>query len=359
MFKRNLVKALVFIFIFTAAISSNVLAAAESEALKGVAVVDGEMEDAWKEAKVMEATIIQPTSKMENPATAKVRAMWSEKYLYVYAEVTDTKLNKDPAQKPWEVDSIEFFMDENNGKTEKYDSDDSQYRVDFENVRTAGGGGRLVNFKESAVKKTDTGYIVEAALPFKIPVTEGKTIGFDIQVNDDPGSGKREGIVGWSQTQETAFASSAVFGNLVLSNKEASGAAAPTNADAAAGTETKETTANTDANASGTETQQAANTDANAATETKEAAATGEEAKAGDTAAQEAATEPAKTGEAKTEAAVEEKPTDAATAEATDTDAEEKGSSAPMIIGIVAAVVIIAGAAFIIIKKGSSAKAKG
>lgn len=224
MCKVKIAKALALGMVVSTLLSATAFAAVSTEAVKGTPVVDGTLEDVWNSAKVIDVNVKQPNSVPDEPATAKVRAMWDEKNLYVFAEVFDSKLNKDAKQQPWEVDSIEFFIDENNSKGTYYDGDDAQYRVDIDNIRSGGSGAQLDLFTQSAVVKTDKGYIVEAAIPLRRDAKEGQVIGFDSQVNDDTGAGKREGIVGWSQTNEDAFANPSVFGTMTLA---AAGSAAP------------------------------------------------------------------------------------------------------------------------------------
>ena len=71
-------------------------------------------------------------------STARVRTLWDAGHIYVYAEVTDALLSKASAN-PWEQDSIEVFLDQNNGKTTTYEADDAQYRVNYENTRASAG----------------------------------------------------------------------------------------------------------------------------------------------------------------------------------------------------------------------------
>ena len=85
--------------------------------------------------------------------------MWDENNLYVLMDVTDPLLSI-AANDAYMQDSVEIFVDENNGKTTYYEDDDAQYRVSCENVHSVGtGGGEFT----SAVKKTEKGYFAELA----------------------------------------------------------------------------------------------------------------------------------------------------------------------------------------------------
>ena len=183
-----------------------------AEAVKGTPAIDAAVDPAWAKAKAVKTEVFVKGAKV---ATAKVRMMWDETYLYVLFEVADPLLNKASAN-VWEQDSVEIFIDENNAKTAVYEADDAQYRVNFENLRSFGSNGEDARFK-SAAKKVDGGYLVEAAVPFKtIKGKSGLMIGFDVQVNDADSSGKRQGVVTWNDPVGNNFRDTTYFGNLVL-----------------------------------------------------------------------------------------------------------------------------------------------
>lgn len=179
----------------------------------GTPVIDGEIDEIWSNAELYSTTTV--ISGTLNNAVADFRLLWDESALYVLAKVKDANLNKDN-QDPWEQDSIEFFIDENNNKTGFYESDDAQYRVNYLNEQSFGTGASAANFK-TASKIVDNGYLVEAAISWKtITPTPGHVIGFDVQVNDADGSGKRVGIITWSDPTGNNWQSTVNFGNIVL-----------------------------------------------------------------------------------------------------------------------------------------------
>src|SRR5690606_23870043 len=95
-------------------------------------------------------------------ATAKAKTLWDEEDLYVLMEVTDPYLT-DASDNVWEQDSVEIFIDQNNGKTTSYESDDGQYRINFNNQQSVNPIEHSANlFSETQV--TEQGYIVEAAI---------------------------------------------------------------------------------------------------------------------------------------------------------------------------------------------------
>ncbi len=183
-----------------------------TEAIQGTPKIDAEIDSIWEGAKTITTQTVVQGSKT---ATAKVRTIWDENYLYVLAEVSDAVLNKANTA-PHEQDSVEFFIDENNGKTAHYEADDGQYRVNFANEQTFGSNGPDSRF-QSAARVTDGGYIVEAAIPFKtIKGRAGLVIGFDVQVNEADKSGSRKGVITWNDPIGNDYIDTTYFGSLIL-----------------------------------------------------------------------------------------------------------------------------------------------
>ena len=183
------------------------------EALPGTPLIDAEYDPIWVQAKTITTeTVVQGTAQ----ATALVRTLWDEDYLYVWADVTDPLLNKDGTE-PHEQDSMEFFIDENNARNITYEADDAQYRVNFDNLQTFGSNGPDDRF-QSATRITADGYIVEAAIPFKtIKGEAGVVIGFDTQINDADASGRRQNVVTWYDPIGNDYRDTSYFGCLLLS----------------------------------------------------------------------------------------------------------------------------------------------
>lgn len=183
-----------------------------SEAIQGTPQIDGVIDSDWARARVITTATNVMGTKL---ATAKVRTMWDEKYLYVLAEISDPVLNKANAL-PHEQDSFEIFIDENNGKSGSYAEDDAQYRVNFDNEQTFGPNGPESRF-ETATKIVEGGYLVEAAVPFKtIRGRKSLVIGFDVQVNEADAGGHRTGVNTWSDGVGNNYKDTSKFGVLIL-----------------------------------------------------------------------------------------------------------------------------------------------
>ncbi|MBN2389990.1 MAG: endo-1,4-beta-xylanase [Anaerolineae bacterium] len=189
-------------------------------AIEGTPVIDGYADALWTDATEIETDVWVAGT---NGATAKVKTMWDENHLYVYAVVSDTLLSKESAN-PWEEDSIEVFVDQNNAKTTSYEADDGQYRVNFDNEQSFGGAASadtltsatrvIVGTPETLL--IDGAYIVEAAITLTHVMPEpGVFIGFDFQVNDDEnGDGVRDSVVVWSDPTGQSYQNTSQLGVL-------------------------------------------------------------------------------------------------------------------------------------------------
>jgi endo-1,4-beta-xylanase len=152
-------------------------------------------------------------------STAVVKTLWDSRHLYIFARVTDSLLSK-ASGNPWEQDSVEIFVDQNNGKTTEYEADDAQYRVNFENTQSFGGAGSAAKLT-SAARLVEGGYVVEAAIALDaIPggrARPGLLVGFDVQVNNDElGNGVRASVATWNDESGRAFQDPSRFGVLKL-----------------------------------------------------------------------------------------------------------------------------------------------
>ena len=92
----------------------------------------------------------------------------------------------------------------------------AQIRVNYKNAVSGSSGVPAPKFK-SVAKVVDGGYNIEVAIPLdKVPGTEGNLMGFDLQVNDDNGSGSRTGIIAWNDSSNTDWQNPSKFGTITL-----------------------------------------------------------------------------------------------------------------------------------------------
>lgn len=180
---------------------------------RGTPVIDAVEENAWKQAPELSTDTVVFGS--ASGATAKVKVLWDAGHLYVFAKVTDPLLSK-ASNNPWEEDSVEIFVDQNNAKTTSYQGDDMQFRVNFDNEQSFGGAATAAKF-QTATRLVDGGYYVEAAIALDVVLQAGAVIGFDVQVNDDgQGNGIRSSVKTWNDTSGNAFQDTSQFGTLKL-----------------------------------------------------------------------------------------------------------------------------------------------
>jgi len=189
---------------------------------QGTAQIDGEIEDAWNNA--VSVSLDNQTDAPE--ATAEVKLMWDNEYLYALAIVKDPVLNS-ASEQVHEQDSFEIFIDEKNTKADEYNTATKQYRTNFENANSFNGETCTEENINSATKVTDDGYIVEGAYKWtEISPEVGTYIGLELQINDANASGIRNGTRTWNDTTNQCWSIPACFGTAILTDKAEAGAPA-------------------------------------------------------------------------------------------------------------------------------------
>ena len=181
------------------------------KATKATVKIDGEADNEWDKAVAIPLTI-----KLGTSVTADAKVLWDDENLYVYATVKDPMLNKDSGE-AYQQDSLEVFIDENNAKTESYDDDDKQYRINYENEHSFNGKKCLEENVQSFAKVTEGGYVIEAAFKWTdIKPKEGDRIGLEFQINDADNSGTRIGTLSWNDETGMGWSKSSVYGTIEL-----------------------------------------------------------------------------------------------------------------------------------------------
>lgn len=182
----------------------------------GTISVDGDADAAWGNAVNIPLTINKGSE-----ASANAKVLWDDDNLYVYATIKDAALDKTGAQ-THEQDSLEVFIDEDNGKTASYGEDDKQYRINYTNEQSFNGKKCLAENVKSATKTIDGGYVVEAAFKWTdIKPANGTKIGLELQINDAKG-GKRIGTLSWYDETGMGWSGSNVYGTVELTGKTGS-----------------------------------------------------------------------------------------------------------------------------------------
>ncbi len=182
----------------------------------GTISVDADADAAWGNAVNIPLTINKGSE-----ASANAKVLWDDDNLYVYATVKDAVLDKTGAQ-THERDSLEVFIDEDNGKTASYGEDDKQYRINYENEPSFNGKKCLAENVKSATKTIAGGYVVEAAFKWTdIKPANGTKIGLELQINDAKG-GTRIGTLSWYDETGMGWSGSNVYGTVELTGKTGS-----------------------------------------------------------------------------------------------------------------------------------------
>ncbi|UAY50815.1 sugar-binding protein [Ferruginibacter albus] len=181
--------------------------------------INGSVEAAWSKAlpkPIQKATI--GTIPADFVGT-QWRGMYDANNLYLLVQVNDPN-NQNDGPNWWDDDAVEIFIDGNNSKGTSYDADDFQFGVKRDGTKQGGTniGSRLANIT-TAVNSNAAGYTVEIAIPWTqiggVP-TDGRTIGIDVQVDDDDDGGARDRQVSWSTNNNQAFTNPSLFGQAPL-----------------------------------------------------------------------------------------------------------------------------------------------
>lgn len=199
----------------------------ELVAAPGSIQVDGSVDETWQSApavRLKRSVVVLTRTDPDQWPKSLFRCLWDEKFLYVLAEVDDSTPGNTNST-PWEQDSVEIFLDENQGRTKFFQADDAQIRV-ARTGHVTGTDFREPEVVRSAVMKTDRGYLVEMAIDWRtIKPESAKKIGIDFQVSDDPGIGRRMAILKWSDPSDETWRDTSRYGTLILGTAEQAAAA--------------------------------------------------------------------------------------------------------------------------------------
>lgn len=172
-------------------------------------VIDGEQDAVWADANAVETnTLVEGSA----GAVGTFQTLWRGDTLYVLATVVDPEVDVSGSD-PWVQDSVEFFVDAGNYKNGSYRYDDTQIRISADNVVSFGTGDEAFQRARvtSETRRTDDGYVVEAAIALQEEGGEGTFHGLDFQVNDASG-GARQAVRTWAEPTGTGYQTTARWG---------------------------------------------------------------------------------------------------------------------------------------------------
>lgn len=183
-------------------------------AVFGTPVLDGEIDAIWDKAEEV-VPLLYGVNKTD--ITATHRLMWDDNALYILTVVKDNALDATNST-PYAQDSVELFLDEDNGKDTAYKSDDLHYRVNYKNIRTVDAGDRARFY--SKTKETKTGYVVESCIVWDKTTkpANSKEFGIELQINDAK-NGSRVSTLNLFDITGMSFRDPSLFGKLVLTGK--------------------------------------------------------------------------------------------------------------------------------------------
>lgn len=196
--------------------------------------IDGTVDATWDEIEALNISNWTPDAEGNTSQTtnAKAKLMWDDKNLYVLVTADDPQIDLGNSADYYK-DSVELFVDEHNYKSEWGQNNEFQYRVVCD--PTLEEFGKLTDKQywdgdpiKSAVTTSDTGYVVEIAVPFKDAHAAKDFVGIELQINDasklaeadGDNTGARNGT--WNLFADPAngdaipYDSLAVFGNCQL-----------------------------------------------------------------------------------------------------------------------------------------------
>jgi endo-1,4-beta-xylanase len=175
-------------------------------------IVDGVVDPMWAQARQISTTIPVIGS---GGATATAKLLWDSGYLYVLVNVADPVLDESSTNL-YEQDSVEIFVDPDNGKTTGFDDDDGQYRISFSNRQSVDGGFAAADNLTSATAIVPGGYVVEARIQLDtIHPASDSLLGFELQVNDATG-GRRTAASTWHDPTGVSYVNTSRWGVLRL-----------------------------------------------------------------------------------------------------------------------------------------------
>lgn len=88
--------------------------------------------------------------------------------------------------------------------------DDVQYRLNFDNEYTFKSNHAEI---ESTTVVTEYGFNVEVRIPFRfLEAAAGVKLAFDLQINDDSGTGSRTSYAKWNDATNESYRNTAGFG---------------------------------------------------------------------------------------------------------------------------------------------------
>lgn len=211
-------KKIISIILLTAAILnlSIICPSAEgktAESAYGTPVIDGEIDEVWDKANY---NIVQNCNKTgEDRYKGWFKTLWDEENIYFLAKVYTTQY--DASGFYHYQDSIDFYIDENCGRTNGFeDNGDYQVRVNFNGMVT---GNNYYDFNKvkAKAKIVDDAFLVEVAFPlYGIKAEDGKTVGFEVLMTASATAGIEMREYLWNTEKGWLWNDTRCYGSLIF-----------------------------------------------------------------------------------------------------------------------------------------------
>lgn len=159
----------------------------------------------------------------ESAASATVKSLWDNEYVYLLVDVEDKTISDDTGFDQFSIEEgINVYIDESNDKSADFiPRDDLWIGVDAKGNVLYGDGCDLLHYTktEHDFKTTDTGYTIYLKIPFSKARTEPGIIGFEVQLNDDTDNDGSRNYSAFFNQPANAMNSTETWGELALSLK--------------------------------------------------------------------------------------------------------------------------------------------
>jgi hypothetical protein len=168
--------------------------------------IDGRVEEAWSAGVERRLEHSKGPVPQSGDVQGSFRALWDDATLYLLVEVLDDRTVRNQVN-PWLDDSIEVYVDGDGLRGESYDDrNDHQYVFVWSDPEVHEARGPVRPGIRFAQAEGEHGYRMEIALPWTAVGAvrkAGDTIGLDVHVNDNDGTGREDKLM-WSDTADLA-----------------------------------------------------------------------------------------------------------------------------------------------------------
>ena len=200
--------------------------ATESVTINGL-IDPGEWDDAISDSSI--DNLVNGTIDGSADLAGSVSFKWDSTNLYFLFQITDDVRSLDSTDgdtailNTFDDDSIEVYLDINNSKAGDLNEEAGRYQYRFIPLED----GEIERFPDTLsvegfqfATTGNSSYILEIAMPWATlnveNPAEGKTLGFEVALNDDDDGGGRDGQLFWNADQPDDWRDASKWGNILL-----------------------------------------------------------------------------------------------------------------------------------------------